>query len=126
VIIKHVNEHVLVKDIQSLAYNIYLRKIVFNLGWILIWMFSFIEVGQKIRDHQDILFSLPVGYFDAADRSLIRKRYLEPGLKLIVLRVKVASVTLGGFPVEGEPWIIVLTLPVHAGGTGNAGDTGIS
>jgi hypothetical protein len=105
-IIKYVNEHLLVKDIQSLAYKIYLRKIIFNLYiaeniWILIWMFYFIEVGQKIRDHQDILFSLPVGYFDAADCSLIGKCNLEPGLELIVLRVKVASVTLGGFPVEG-------------------------
>jgi hypothetical protein len=48
-----------------------------------IFMFSFSEVGRKIRDHQDILFSLPVGYFYAADRHLIGKRNLKPGLELI-------------------------------------------
>jgi hypothetical protein len=67
--------------------------------WILIFMFSFSEIGQKIRDHRVILFSSPVGYFHAADRSFVGKRYLEPGLELIVLRVKVARVALGDFPV---------------------------
>jgi hypothetical protein len=96
---KYVNEHVFVKDIQSLAHNIYLRKLIFYQGWIVIFMFSFIEVGHKIRDHQDILFSLPIGYFYAADRHLIGKRNLEPGLDLTALRVKVAIVIIGGFPV---------------------------
>jgi hypothetical protein len=61
--------------------------------------FSFSEIGQKILDHRVILFGSPVGYFHAADRSLIGKRNLEPGLELIVLRVKVACVALGDFPV---------------------------
>jgi hypothetical protein len=87
-----VNEHVLLKDIQRLAYNIYLRQILFNQGWILILMFYFSEIGQKICDHQVILFGSPVGYFHAADRSLIGKRNLDQGLELIVLRVKVACV----------------------------------
>jgi hypothetical protein len=88
---KYVNEHVLVKDIQSLAYNIYLRQKVFNQG--------LIPICQKICEHQDIRLSLPVGYFHAADCFIIGKRNLEPGLELLVLRVKVASVTLGDFPV---------------------------
>jgi hypothetical protein len=62
-------------------------------------MFSFSEVGQKIRNHRDLLFSLPVGYFHAADCSLIGKRNLEPGLELINSRMKVACAALGDFPV---------------------------
>jgi hypothetical protein len=92
-LIQYVNEHVSVKNILRLAYHTYLRQIVSNQGWILIVMFSFREVGQKICHHRDILFGLPVGYFHAADCFLIGKFNLEPGLELIVLRVKV-------------PWVI--------------------
>jgi hypothetical protein len=62
-------------------------------------MFSFREVGQKICNHQHILFSLPVGYFHAADCPLIWKRNLEPGLELIDIRVKETRMTLGNDPV---------------------------
>jgi hypothetical protein len=82
-----VSRHVLVKDIQRLENNIYLRKIVFIQGWILILMFAFEEVGQKTAITKIYMFSLPVGYFHAADLSLIGKRNLEPGLELIMLRV---------------------------------------
>jgi hypothetical protein len=75
--------NVSVKNIIRLAYHIYLRQIVSNQGWILILMFSFREVGQKIRNHRYILFGSPVGYFHAADFFLIGKFYLEPGMELI-------------------------------------------
>jgi hypothetical protein len=125
IIRNHVDEHVLVNDIQSIQSMVSKKNSILSILDTNL-MFSYREVGQKICNHGHLLFSLPVGYFHAADCPLIWKCNLEPGLELIVLRVKIASVTLGGFPVEGEPWIVVLTLPVHARGTGNAGDTGIS
>jgi hypothetical protein len=66
------------------------------------------------------VFSLPVGYFHADDRSLIGKRNLEPGQEIIpTRRVKEASVGRSVFPVEGELWAIVLNGPMDAGGCGN-------